>query len=187
MRTSNLISTDHTGTEPAIGRHGQPSIIVADSGDPTRLVLESNGHGLRFLTRLFAFSLDRRLASGDAPESSRLMASRTSRLVSPPERAALARNWDHLLQRAYRPTAGRTSRAPLCRERIVAAEGDIREMVSALSAPVPTTVRGVAMASWLLSDANGPLYNRHSTTGLVALLREATTELDPAPSLRHLR
>jgi hypothetical protein len=43
------------------------------------------------------------------------------------------------------------------------------------------------MASWLLSDANGPLYNRHSTTGLVALLREATTELDPAASLRHLR
>jgi hypothetical protein len=186
MRTSNLISTGHTGTAPAVGRQRQPTLLVTDSGDPTRLVLESDGHGLRLLTRLFAFSLDRRLASGDAPESSRLMASRASRLVSAPERAALARNWDHLLRRARRTPAGRTSRAPLCRERIMAAEGDIRAMVSALSAPVPTPVGGVATASWLLSDANGPLYNRHSGSDLVAVVRQATTELDPAASLRRL-
>lgn len=66
------------------------------------------------------------------------------------------------------------------------AECDIRAMVSALSAPVPTPVRGVAMASWLLSDANGPLYNRHSTTDLVTLLRQSMTELDPTASVLHL-
>jgi hypothetical protein len=187
MRTSNLISTGHMGTEPAIGRPRQPTLLVAEPGDPSRLVLESNGHGLRLLMRLFAFSLDHRLASGDAPESSRLLASRASYLVSPPQRAALARYWDHLLRRAGRPPGGRSSRAPLCRERILAAEDDIRAMVSALSAPVPTPVRAVALASWLLSDANGPLYNRHSSTGLAAVLQEATMELDPAGSLPHLR
>jgi hypothetical protein len=170
-----------------IGRPRQLTLLVTGSGDPTRFTLESNGHGLRWLTRLFAVPLDRRLASGDAPESSRLLASRASRLASPAERAALARNWDHLLQRACRRPAGRTSRAPLCGGRIMAAEGDIRAMMSALSAPVPMPARGVAMASCLLGDGNGPLYNWHSRTDLVAVLRRTMDELDPAVSLRHLR
>ena len=184
MPNRRHIPTRRTGNEPALV--SPPRLLVTNSGDPTRLVLESNGYGLRFLTRLFAFSLDRRLASGEAPESGRLMASRASRLVSPPERAALAQNWDHLVRRARRPPAGRTSRAPLCWERIMRARDDIGVMVSSLSAPVPTSVRGVAMASCLLSDANGPLYNRHSDADLVALLRQATAELDPAASLLPL-
>jgi hypothetical protein len=135
---------------------------------------------------MLAFSLDRRLASGAQPEYGRLMAIRANSLVSATNRAALAQNWNHLVERSSEAPAARSSRVPLCRDRIMAAVGDIRAMIEALSTPDPTSARGVALASWLLSDANGPLYNPHCTTDLGAALRMATAELDPAASRPHL-
>jgi hypothetical protein len=38
----------------------------------------------------------------------------------------------------------------------------------------------VAMASVLLTDATGPVYNRRSSVTLAAALEAAITELDPA-------
>lgn len=71
----------------------------------------------------------------------------------------------------------RTPRAPLCRDRIAAAEGDVRTMLAVLACPLPISARGAAMASVLLGDGTGPLHNHHSTRDLAAAVRDATREM----------
>ena len=187
MNTSHLIPTDRMTDERKAVRRQHPPILITHSGDPERLILRANPPWLRLLARMFAFSLDRRLASGAQPESGRLLASRAIHLVSTPCRAALAQNWNHLVERASKPPVACSARVRLCRDRILSADDDIRAMTGALSTPYPAPARGVAIASWLLVDANGPLYHRHSTTDLRSALRMAIAELDPAASLPPLR
>jgi hypothetical protein len=45
------------------------------------------------------------------------------------------------------------------RDSVIACAPQIRTMISALMAPLPTSARGAAMASQLLSDGTGPLFN----------------------------
>jgi hypothetical protein len=71
----------------------------------------------------------------------------------------------------------------LCRDRIVAADGQIRTMIFALSPSLPVPARGVAMANWLLTDGAGPLYNPRGDTDLSAALRRVTELLDPTAAL----
>jgi hypothetical protein len=139
----------------------------------------------RWLARVSAPSLDRQLAAGNREGTSRVLAFRAQQISSPAGRRELARQWDHVLDQARRPPQPRTPRAPLCRDRIAAAERDVREMVTVLAGPLPITVRGAAMASYLLSDGTGPLHNRHSSLDLGAAVCEATRQMDPvagAPS-----
>ena len=69
----------------------------------------------------------------------------------------------------------------LCnREFIIACESDIREMQNALLAPLPSPARGTAMASWLLRDGTGPIYNRRLSGDLGITLRETIAQLGPA-------
>jgi hypothetical protein len=56
-------------------------------------------------------------------------------------------------------------------------------LVRALSTSLPVPAQGVALASWLLGDGAGPLYNRGSRRDLAADVRRATGQLDPAVSL----
>ena len=158
-------------------------LLVRDPIDPERLVPRPNQAWLRLLARLFAPALDRQLASGCSPESNRLLATRAQSLVSPSMRRALAGNWLDLMNVVRRPPVVRIPHTPLCHDRIMAAEDDIRAMLGALSAALPTPARGVAMASWLLRNGAGPLYNRHCPVDLHAELREATAHLDPGVSL----
>jgi hypothetical protein len=137
------------------------------------------------LARLCAHSLDRRLASGEEPESGRLLATRAGRLVSASRRAALAQNWEHVLERAAQAPVARSSQAPLCRDRIVGAEGDIRAMTETLMNDRPTSARGVAVAALLLGDASSPVYNRRSATNLTVVVRNIMRDLDPAEALAH--
>jgi hypothetical protein len=65
----------------------------------------------------------------------------------------------------------------LCRDRVAAAEHDVRAMIGVLRGPLPVTVRGVAMAGYLLTDGTGPLYDRHSPIALDAAVREATRQM----------
>jgi hypothetical protein len=104
-------------------------------------------------------------------------------LVRPGERQAVARNWEHLLTVVRCPSGRSVGRLPLCRDRIVEAEPVVRAMVVALVAPLPVPARGVAMASALLSDGAGPLYNVESPSDLVTALRQATQQLDASASL----
>jgi hypothetical protein len=56
-------------------------------------------------------------------------------------------------------------------------------MSDALVMSVPIPARRVAMASALLRDGTGPIYNRDSTVDLHEALREAIVQLDPTTSL----
>ncbi len=134
----------------------------------------------RWLARVRAPSLDQQLAAG-RPAAAGLLALRAREIASPAGRREIARGWEHVLHQAARPPVPRTPRAPLCRDRITAAEPDVRDMLAVLRGPVPVTVRGAALASSLLSDGTGPLHNLRSRRGLDAAVREAT-RLMTAPS-----
>ena len=71
----------------------------------------------------------------------------------------------------------RNPRVPCNHEYIIACESDIREMLNTLSAPLPSPARGTAMASWLLRDGTGPIYNRRLSGDLGITLREAIAQL----------
>ncbi len=157
-------------------------VIVGGRGQLSVL----GGRRLRSWDRLLAnwrgFGLDAQLAAGASPDGTRLLAVRARILVAPARRNRLARNWDLLVRAAKERPAGRL-RAPLCRDRILAAAPDILAMERALRAGLPVPARGVAMASSLLADATGPVYNRRSPVELRDVVRAAVTHLDPASDL----
>lgn len=139
----------------------------------------SRGHRFwdRWLARAYAPSLDSQLAAGWPPGTSRLLAIRAQEITSPAGRTELVRGWGYVLDRARRPAVPRTPRAPLCRNRVAAAEGDLRTMLAILACPLPISARGAAMASVLLGDGTGPLHNPHSDRDLAAVVRDATREM----------
>jgi hypothetical protein len=158
--------------------------VEAHAGEMTNnLLLRSAPHDNRrwdgFLARLRAPSLDRQLATGCPPGSSRALAIRAGRIRSLAGRSELAQGWGQVLELARRPPVPRTPRGPLCRGRIAAAEGDVREMLAVLTGAHPIAARGAAMASVLLSDGAGPLHSRRSPVDLGAAVREATRQMDP--------
>src|SRR5215472_6730188 len=126
--------------------------------------------------------LDACLAAGVPPESGRLIALRAAALVVPARRQRLASDWDRLVRVAHERPATR-ARVPLHSAGIVAAEDDIRELQRSLRANVPVPARGVALASTLLTDGTGPLYNRRSPVNLRVAVRDAIEHLDPATAL----
>ncbi len=160
-------------------------LILADSPGSGQLVIRPAGITSRLLARLSGQSLDRRLAIGEAPESGRLLAVRAQQLVALRGRRELARHWEPLLDAARRPPRS-GARALLSRDRILAAEADVRELAAQLRAPLPVRAAGVAAARVLLTDATGPLYNRRNGTALTAQLREITAQLDPGLPLQSL-
>jgi hypothetical protein len=132
----------------------------------------------RLVARTLAPSLDRQLAAGSSARSSQALAARADHIVSPAGRRELARRWADVLNRAYRQPVPRSPRAPLRRGAIVAAEQDLRAMISVLTSGLPIDARGAAMASSLLSDGTGPLYNHRSLVDLSSVVREATRQMD---------
>jgi hypothetical protein len=152
---------------------------------PAALTIERfvrrNDRGFRrLLASLFGHVLDRQLAAGCSPESGQLRAARAERLVSTPERRRLLRDWEKVVDEAFTSPRARNPHAPVGRERIVDAMEDVRTMLAALSTPFPVSARGVAMASLMLSDGTGPLYNKACAVPLSTALRRVTAELDPA-------
>lgn len=131
----------------------------------------------RLLARALASRLDRQLATGRPPQSSRALAIRARQIVSPAGRRELARRWANVLDRADRRPVPISSRAPLRRGAVIAAEEDVLEMISVLISGLPVDARSAAMASWILRDGTGPLYNHHSGIELGATVREATRQL----------
>ncbi|HXW88340.1 MAG TPA: hypothetical protein VEJ42_08765 [Streptosporangiaceae bacterium] len=134
----------------------------------------------RILARALTSSLDRELAAGPLARASDALAARAREIVSPAERRELARRWANVVDQAGRPPVPRSPRAPLRRSVVIAAGPDLREMISVLSGGLPINARGAAMASWLLRDGTGPLYNRRSPVDLGAVVREATRQMELA-------
>ena len=146
------------------------------------------------LARVFGASLDEALAAGWPPETSRLLAARARLIVSLPERAATARNWEHVLVVAHRAPARRVvshgpagqvpaGAVPVRADQVLAAEPAIRDLMNRLTARLPVPARGVAMARVLLTDAGSPVYSRRARIALAAALEAAAAQLDPARPL----
>ncbi len=162
---------------------GSTIMVTRDVVEQMPLDLRARTPWLRMWSRLLAPALDRRLAAGAPPESRPLFAARAEWLVSGEARQALARNWQDLVDQALAPVQPLDPRAPLCRDRVIAARGAVRWMVHVLTADAPVPARGVAMASWLLSDGTGPVYNPKCVADLTSVLRDVTLRLDPGVSL----
>ncbi|HTC69133.1 MAG TPA: hypothetical protein VK662_06150 [Acidothermaceae bacterium] len=132
----------------------------------------------RIAARLLAPSLDRQLAAGRAPESTQLLATRAAQLADLETRRQLARDFDHLLESAHRPGVARSPRAVALRGSITDVEPDLRDMLITMTALLPTSARGVAMARILLTDGTGPLFNPHCSTNLRDAIHDVTAQLD---------
>ena len=129
--------------------------------------------------RLFGGSLDRRLAKGESPATSRLLATRAQLIVSPMRRQALAQNWLSLLELSDEPvTFMMLSNELPVRQRIIANEALIRTLVAALMAPM-SAPRGVAMARTLVGDGAGPIYFKDCPDDLAHCLQETILKLNP--------
>ncbi len=135
------------------------------------------------MARLRSSSLDRQLADGYSPESSRLLAARAQVLVSSTSRQALARSWENILLQARKAPAMRDPRVRLNRDGIIACEVYVQEMQNALLTPFPVSARGIATMNCILVDGIGPLYNHRRSTDLRFALTEAIAQLDPCGSL----
>jgi hypothetical protein len=137
----------------------------------------------RLRARVLGLSLDQQLAAGRGPESTRLLAARARDIVTLSHRTSIARSWDHLLRTAPRAPSRRTVAVPVRAAAILAAEPAIRELIGRLTAPLPVSAQGVAIARVLLTDPTSPVYNRRVPSTLAEVLQAAITQLDPARPL----
>ena len=140
----------------------------------------------RLVSRWRSLTLDAQLGDGRHAEHDRLRAVRAGILPTPATRRRLAAGWEDVLRRtarSHRSHRSLDSRMPIRSSRVVAAEDDIRHMISLLRASNPVPARGVAIASLLLMDGTGPLYNSASPFDLAATVREAIRHLDPTTDL----
>jgi hypothetical protein len=98
-------------------------------------------------------------------------------------RRELAQNWSNLLMQAHTPPVVRDPHVPLNRDCIIDCEPEIQEVLNVLLTPLPVQALGVAMASRLLRDGTGPLFDRRHSVDLGRALREVIAKLDPSASL----
>jgi hypothetical protein len=127
--------------------------------------------------RLRARKLDAQLAGGTPPEKSRQLAVRAAMLTSPGSRELLAVCWERLVEAARLPVRAFDPHVPVASAQIKAAEGDIARLVQALRAPAPVAARGMAVATDLLQDGGGPVYNASSHHSLIGAVRDAERHL----------
>jgi hypothetical protein len=136
---------------------------------------------VRLGARLFASSLDTKLAAGEHPATSHLLAARAQQLASTQYRRGLADSWLDLLIEVRRPRRPFDPMVPLVSSRVLAAEAQIRALADALVSPLPT-VRGLAMAIATLRDGAGPLFNPTSRLKLTSSLDLIVAQLNPLSS-----
>lgn len=179
------MNTPHSvaGVRGGASRAAQPqrtivTIVTGVTGDP--LAIRPSRLTDRMLARILGASLDRQLAAGRAPESTPLLAARAQHIVAIVGRRRLACHWENLLHVAQGAPGSRHLAVPVRSDTVVAAEPAVRELVHRMTAPLPVAARGVAMATELLTDGLGPVYNPYSRVSLAAALEIAIAQLDPA-------
>lgn len=115
-------------------------VLVLDAGPSAGWVLLSGSRGYAWLAVLRRRSLDPRLAAGEVPESSRLLAVRSEQITRRENRHRIARRWDALAAEAHR--------------RLSPAHADVAEHIQyvaqVLRANQPLRARGVALAITML-------------------------------------
>jgi hypothetical protein len=134
------------------------------------------------IARLFAPSLDAKLAGGTHPAENPRLAARAQQLATPSYRRGIADSWLDLLIEVRRARTLFDPSVPLIRSHVFAAEAHIRALADALVSPLPT-VRGLAMSVAVLRDGSGPLFNTKSDTTLTASIERIIAALNPLTAL----
>jgi hypothetical protein len=131
--------------------------------------------------RLRASRLDRRLGTGEPPESSTLLAVRAQWLVRPAACRELART---LLRVVALATGPSRAMVRVSRHRVRAAAPELYELVDRMAGG-PVSAYGVARLRALLADGSGPIYHGGCPDDLAARLRDVRAALDiPGPVSR---
>ncbi|MGC2485848.1 MAG: hypothetical protein WA359_06370 [Acidimicrobiales bacterium] len=138
-------------------------------------------HSHTALAKLFASTLDAKLADGLDPLTSSLTITRAQQLGSLPERQALANSWLSLLDQVHDTRVVFSPAIPIQRRRVSAAKAQIHVLARALVRPL-ANVRGVAMALTILRDGSGPLFNPYSERSLADLLDQVIDLVNPLSS-----
>jgi hypothetical protein len=133
----------------------------------------------RLLSQMLSGSLDRRLASGELPESNLLLAIRARHLVSSKARREAASAWTRMLERSTGSRGVRVPRVRSCEERISASRDDIEELIHLLESSGPVASRGVAIANALLGEGSGPVWNPRCAVDLRGAVQEGIRLLNP--------
>jgi hypothetical protein len=135
--------------------------------------------------RIFGGVLDMKLARGESPARSALLAERARLLAEPFRRARLAQSWAELVVSAHEvdvapmwPRNGLDARVPINKSMVRRSELDIEMLGRALVGRV-VAIRGVALAQVLLCDGSGPVYNPNSGFRLSDLIADVVSYLDP--------
>jgi hypothetical protein len=114
------------------------------------------GVALRTLARLRWFSLDARLAAGEDPSRSRLLAAQAARLTNPRRRELLAAALGGLLLAAEQ--GPRRSRVTPSRSTLLRNETAVRELARRVDSTEALYARGLARLERLLTDSTGPAW-----------------------------
>jgi hypothetical protein len=130
----------------------------------------------RLLAGVAAAKLDHELASGVREDANPALAWRARKLVAPRAREQLGQALRRIVRDANRPPV-LSPRVSLVRDRVVAAEFDLRLLASRLQSPAAVSPRGVAKTRLLLTDGTGPLFYARSDKDLGTLVRDATAAL----------
>jgi hypothetical protein len=157
----------------------QSPLLMAASHDPLRIEVRRRRPWDRLLSQCRSLALDAQLADGESPDDDRLRMVRAELLTSPRGRAEIASRWETVLDRCVLPSEGGRLRIPLQYQQIRVAEPGIRRLLAALTSGQAVSAQGVAMASLLLTDGTGPLYNPARSEDLRACVSAAVDHLDP--------
>jgi hypothetical protein len=133
---------------------------------------------IHIAARLWAPSLDTKLARGVDPVASTLLCARAEQLATLSLRHSLAVSYLDLLEAAREPLSPFSPVVPVVRRRVAGAETLIRGVARVLVGPLPR-VRGIAMAASLLGDGAGPIFNPTSEADLSRALQEVLAQIDP--------
>jgi hypothetical protein len=152
--------------------------VLVDAGPDRGLVSVPRRRRDALLARLRGRSLGARLAAGEPPEHSRLLAIRAVQITDRPARRRLAGYWEELVARSRSPQHPFDPRAPIARAQVYAAADEIQHITDILRANRPVAAHGVAIASTLLTTAASPAYRLGGRGGdLTAALTRAVTAM----------
>jgi hypothetical protein len=112
----------------------------------------------RVMAWLRPYRLDRQLAVGVPAPAGSALAVHQSRLMSAPEREAIARALRNAVHDATVPGGPLSSRIPVHCNNIAAAEDLIDTITLRLHSPRTVSARGMARLRLVLSDGCGPMY-----------------------------
>jgi hypothetical protein len=167
-----MSTIEHAGAIEPDNLAVQPTPRTVDRRSVTRCRIRD-----RVLARVRARALDRALASGIPTDTSPALWLRARALARPWVARELGQQLCRIAQEAHEPRRMPGMRVRAARERVLAAEDDLRVLAARLQSGEPIAAHGIAKVHLLLSDGTGPLFHRGSDRNLSEAIREATSAL----------